>query len=81
MFIKHTGYSSAQNSANCDLYKNIFDLVANRRQVIEVRCMLSHLNDGDARPEGVSWHDVMANDMQTDLQSLNIHLSRVLTCY
>ena len=51
-------------SANCDLWKQVFDALEIKQIQLEVRWMPSHLGLGanDSRPDGVSHFDVLAND-------------------
>ncbi len=66
--IYNKGKESAKNSANCDLYKEVFDAIRIKQIQLEVRWMPSHegLEDNAQRPEGVSHFDVLAND-QADI--------------
>lgn len=62
--IYNKGKTSAMNSANCDLYCELFDLLKTMDIDLQVRWMPSHLGTGksDPRPDFVSHYDVLAND-------------------
>ena len=60
----NSGIKAAINSANCDLYKDIYTLVQSKHVSLSVRWIPSHLgkSEADFRPEGVTFLDVLAND-------------------
>jgi hypothetical protein len=55
------GPKAAANSANCDLYEKLFDLIFSKDLIILVRWMPLHLKQGDELSVGVSLPDVIAN--------------------
>ena len=62
--IYHKGVNAAINSASCDLYKHIYQLIDSKHIQLSVRWMPSHLGhlEQDVRPSDVSHFDVLAND-------------------
>ena len=56
------GPKAGANSANCDLYREIFNVIYDKMLRVHVRWMPSHKGEGDSLPEGVSNFDVYAND-------------------
>jgi len=56
------GPMAGRNSANCDLYKELFDTLFQKGVQLSVRWMPSHLDNPNVLPEGVSEFDVFAND-------------------
>jgi hypothetical protein len=58
----NAGPRAGANSANCDLFEEVFSLICTKALRISMRWMPSHLKDGDELPEGVSALDVVSND-------------------
>ena len=49
------------NSANCDLYKRLYDITVQKAIRLTIRWMPSHLKDDDPLPSGVTRIDVLSN--------------------
>jgi hypothetical protein len=56
------GPKAGANSANCDLFEELFSHICTKTLRISMRWMPSHLKDGDQLPDGVSELDVVSND-------------------
>jgi hypothetical protein len=77
------GRLAASNSVNCDLFAELFDLIATKHLLIKVRWMPAHLSTTDELPTGVSSVDVLANDHADRLAkeaAAVIQLSKAVTC-
>ena len=67
------GPKAGADSANCDLYKELFHIIFEKALKLTVRWMPSHLK-GETRPVGVSELDVAANDHADDLAGIGAEL-------
>jgi len=80
--IYNAGARAAVNSANCDLYKEIYSWVSYKQIQLEVRWMPSHLGLGvdDERPSDVTHFDVLANDQADHHARKAADLAQVPDC-
>jgi len=65
--IYNKGPKASNNSANCDLYSELFKQILYKAIRLTVRWMPSHLKPTDVRPPGVSPLDVQGNAHADDL--------------
>jgi len=65
--VYNSGEKSAANSANCNLYFDIFRIVSRKSLKLSVRWMPSHLSPSDDRPSNVSQLDVHGNSHADEL--------------
>ena len=56
------GPKAGANSAKCDLYKELYQIIDDKTIELTVKWMPSRLKEGDPRPKGVSELGVIAND-------------------
>ena len=59
-------YEVANQSMNCDLYHDLFQLLYKKAIKLYVRWMRSHLKPTDKRPEGVFELDVLGSKHADD---------------
>ena len=80
--VYNAGAKAAMNSANCDLYKEIFNWISFKQVQLEVRWMPSHLGLGvdDERPSDVTHFDVLANDQADHHAGKAADLAQVPDC-
>ena len=73
------GPRAGANSANCDLYKELFDMLYEKAIELHVRWMPSHLGKDpeSERPTFVSHFDVLANDKVDEMARVAADLAEI----